>query len=448
MVVLGLLLVIWGAFAWVKGEQWKSLVALLTLITAGYNLKFLSPVFSGVFSGPNLSLLLGGLILLLEYKNNEHVFSINKDKIALFVWLLIIYAFISFIVTLIFEIDLPDEAFKTFREGIFPIYYFIFRQVRPHQYEKFFKVAFKISIVWAVVFFLQPLGIHLLGGIAADDGRGASRYYNYPDLSLIFFLWAITVKTTLPKRIILILIFGLPMLMMQGRALMLALLFLPIYFYFKGYASRMVSLVIVGFAAFILFAPYIASRFNMDEIAKEVSSSFSIDANSSNNEVDNNFAFRTAIVAERIKYLVDNNYLLTGIGSMNEDSPVTQKRFNFKFCSIRMYQGNVWRQQIVCGDVAFLNQIIKYGILYIVLFITFYILIYRKLNNMHTHCGDIGAAFVLILFLVSPAGNWFNIINTLILFALLSYEENRTRFQSFQYRWCSDLVVRHNEHSN
>ena len=430
MVVLGLILIIWGTLSWQKGEQWKSLIVLLTLLTAGYNLKFLASAFSGIFTGPNLALLFGAIILFIEWKNKTHVFSVAKDKIALLAWLLIIYVFISFVVTLILKIELPDEAFKTFREGIFPIYYFIFRRIKPCEYEKFFKVAFKISIAWALIFFLQPFGIHLLGGIASDKGEVA-RYYNYPELSLIFFLWAITTKTTLCKRAILVLLFGIPMLMMQGRALLFALLVIPIYLYFNGYAKKMYSLFIVGFVAFILFAPYIASRFSIDEMIEEVSSSSSIDANSTNEDVDNNFAFRTAIVMERIEYLIDNNYILQGIGSMNEDSPITQKRFNFRFCSIRLFQGDIWRQQIVCGDVAFLNQLIKYGAIYLGLFISFYILIYKKLKQEHTHYGDIGAAFVLILFLVSMAGNWFNIINTLTLFALLSYEENRARIQSF-----------------
>ena len=430
MVILGLILIIWGTLSWQKGEQWKSLIVLLTLLTAGYNLKFLASAFSGIFTGPNLALLFGAIILFIEWKNKTHVFSVAKDKIALLAWLLIIYVFISFVVTLILKIELPDEAFKTFREGIFPIYYFIFRRIKPCEYEKFFKVAFKISIAWALIFFLQPFGIHLLGGIASDKGEVA-RYYNYPELSLIFFLWAITTKTTLCKRAILVLLFGIPMLMMQGRALLFALLVIPIYLYFNGYAKKMYSLFIVGFVAFILFAPYIASRFSIDEMIEEVSSSSSIDANSTNEDVDNNFAFRTAIVMERIEYLIDNNYILQGIGSMNEDSPITQKRFNFRFCSIRLFQGDIWRQQIVCGDVAFLNQLIKYGVIYLGLFISFYILIYKKLKQAHTHYGDIGAAFVLILFLVSMAGNWFNIINTLTLFALLSYEENRARIQSF-----------------
>lgn len=430
MVVLGFILIIWGTLSWLKGEQWKSLVVLLTLLTAGYNLKLLAPAFSGIFTGPNLALLFGAIILFIEWKNKTHVFSVAKDKIALLAWLLIIYVFISFVITLILKIELPDEAFKTFREGIFPIYYFIFRRIKPCEYEKFFKVAFKISVAWALIFFLQPFGIHLLGGIASDKGEVA-RYYNYPELSLILFLWAITTKTTLCKRAILVLLFGIPMLMMQGRALLLALLVIPIYLYFNGYARKMYSLFVVGFVAFILFAPYIASRFSIDEMIEEVSSSSSIDANSTNEDVDNNFALRTAIVMERIEYLVDNNYILQGIGSMNEDSPITQKRFNFRFCSIRLFQGDVWRQQIVCGDVAFLNQLIKYGVIYLGLFISFYILIYIKLKQTHTHYGDIGAAFVLILFLVSMSGNWFNIINTLTLFALLSYEKNRTRIQSF-----------------
>ena len=430
MVILGLLLIIWGTLSWQKGEQWKSLIVLLTLLTAGYNLKFLASAFSGIFTGPNLALLFGAIILFIEWKNKTHVFSVAKDKIALLAWLLIIYVFISFVVTLILKIELPDEAFKTFREGIFPIYYFIFRRIKPCEYEKFFKVALRISIAWALIFFLQPFGIHLLGGIASDKGEVA-RYYNYPELSLIFFLWAITTKTTLCKRAILVLLFGIPMLMMQGRALLFALLVIPIYLYFNGYARKMYSFFIVGFVAFILFAPYIASRFSIDEMIEEVSSSSSIDANSTNEDVDNNFAFRAAIVMERIEYLVDNNYILQGIGSMNEDSPITQKRFNFRFCSIRLFQGDIWRQQIVCGDVAFLNQLIKYGAIYLGLFISFYILIYKKLKQEHTHYGDIGAAFVLILFLVSMAGNWFNIINTLTLFALLSYEKNRTRIQSF-----------------
>lgn len=430
MVVLGFILIIWGTLSWQKGEQWKSLIVLLTLLTAGYNLKLLAPAFSGIFTGPNLALLFGAIILFIEWKNKTHVFSVAKDKIALLAWLLIIYVFISFVITLILKIELPDEAFKTFREGIFPIYYFIFRRIKPCEYEKFFKVAFKISVAWALIFFLQPFGIHLLGGIASDKGEVA-RYYNYPELSLILFLWAITTKTTLCKRAILVLLFGIPMLMMQGRALLLALLVIPIYLYFNGYARKMYSLFVVGFVAFILFAPYIASRFSIDEMIEEVSSSSSIDANSTNEDVDNNFALRTAIVMERIEYLVDNNYILQGIGSMNEDSPITQKRFNFRFCSIRLFQGDVWRQQIVCGDVAFLNQLIKYGVIYLGLFISFYILMYKKLRQTHTHYGDIGAAFVLILFLVSMSGNWFNIINTLTLFALLSYEKNRTHIQSF-----------------
>ena len=196
MVVLGLILIIWGTLSWQKGEQWKSLIVLLTLLTAGYNLKFLASAFSGIFTGPNLALLFGAIILFIEWKNKTHVFSVAKDKIALLAWLLIIYVFISFVVTLILKIELPDEAFKTFREGIFPIYYFIFRRINPCEYEKFFKVAFKISIAWALIFFLQPFGIHLLGGIASDKGEVA-RYYNYPELSLIFFLWAITTKKTL-----------------------------------------------------------------------------------------------------------------------------------------------------------------------------------------------------------------------------------------------------------
>lgn len=427
MVIIWFLLIIWGGISWIKGEQWKSLIVFLTLATAGYNLIFLAPTFAGVFTGPNLTLLYILILLFIDSIKRKHVFKVSNDIIALLALILVLFSFISLIITLIYNIELPNEAFKTFRESLFPIYYFVFRQIKSKEYEKFFKIAFLISIVWSLIFFLQPLGIHLLGGIAVNaTAEGMSRYYNYPDLSLIFFLWTITTKLPIFKKIIYIMCFGIPMLMMQGRNLLLVFLFLPIYFYFTGYAKKMVSLFIIGIGMFILLAPYIAARFNITEILNEISSSASIDANSTSEDVDNNFAFRTALVMERIEYMTENNYLLTGIGSMNEDSPITQKRFNFKFCSVRLFKGSIWRQQIVCGDVAFLNQFIKYGLIYIIIFIIFYISIYKKLKKRHTQYSDIGAAFVLVLFLVALSGNWFNIINSSILFTLLAYEKNRS----------------------
>lgn len=431
MVIFWFLFILWGVFCWRKGEQSKSLIVFLFLATAGFNLKILSSTFSGIFTGPNLTLLFVTIILFIDFFEKKNVFSVSNDKIALVVWLLIIYSFTSFIVTIFFDIELPNEAFKTFRESIFPFYYFIFRQIKWQEYEKFFKIAFKISVCWAVVFFLQPLGFHLLGGITSDSGIGMSRYYNYPDLSLIFFLWSITIKTSVLKRTFLILCFGIPMLMMQGRNLMLVFLILPMYFYFIGYAKKMFSLFFISLVIFLLLAPYITARFNINEMINEVSSSSSIDANSTNDEVDNNFAFRTAIVMERLEYMADNDFIFTGIGSMNEDSPITQKRFNFKFCSVRVFKGALWRQQIVCGDVAFLNQFIKYGLIYIVIFILFYVLMYKKLRSYNTQIGDIGAAFILVMFLVALSGNWFNIINTSIIFVLLSYEKNRPCVQPF-----------------
>ena len=136
------------------------------------------------------------------------------------------------------------------------------------------------------------------------------------------------------------------------------------------------------------------------------------------------FTFRMAMLMERVFYLIENpKYLMTGVGTMHEESPSTLDQFDFLLGTINedSYSG---KGIIECSDITWVPIVLRYGLIGTVLHFMMFVVIIRKARNRKDVLFVL-APFYLGAFILSFDGSFFeNPIQLFLLSLFLSLVSN------------------------
>lgn len=329
---------------------------------------------------------LGVILLLLPfaYLNNKNIFSCKEDLLAQCVYIFMALYWVELIITLIIGHETLNNSLKVIRTSFFMWLFFLLRAIPLHAYKSFLKIALFITLLQSALFFLQFADIHLLFGERDVDAYTADYYItNMPPMTAFFLYFSLKLEYLKKTRyivfaILLILIFST---FMRGTIIGV-LIGLAFYAIFIGQNKKRIQTIII-----ILLITPIALKFinEKSEVSggfkglEEIEHTFSQWNNMTNlSEKDGTFSFRMAMLYERYAWLEEHpKYLLTGVGTMHEDSHRTLQMFDFILGTNN--EKRYYGQTIIeSGDIAWVPVILRYGLIGILIHLMLIIILFYK----------------------------------------------------------------------
>lgn len=414
--IIAFILLLWGCKSWNNGKKSNYIVVAFLFLTNLLGITFLesSIKFYDFFT-----------LLMIYPLLTQGGLSVKGDPIAKVILLLEGYFLLNFIFTVSFGIEELGYAFKFYRMQLYLMIYFVLRKINYSEFKDAVKPIVLLNALWALLFLLQIFGVSLLAEVGEIDLGNLSevRFRNIP-ADLIFFSYLILlIDLKRTYKIIALLSIAFILALSQHRGMMLCcVLAFPIMLFVRGrfgnIAKSIVALSIIG----SMFAPMIMSRFSgvnqqtgmsmTDEIKKGLT--FNVEY--SDTQDGATFLFRSYLISERVEYMAKNaTTLLFGCGSMHEDSPATDRRFNFSLGTMKMFEGGIVHQKITSSDVAFLSLFMRYGVVLLILLFMLYrrlFAVYYKNDNIP---GNIGFALLTYSLLRALSGDEFTPLMYLIL---------------------------------
>lgn len=425
--IISCVLILYGWNRFANNKQANALVVLFFFLTNFFQLKFLVDATS-IKSYDFYLIYLAGL-LYLENKRNSLFFSTKNDIIAKIVIWLELWFFLVFVGTIALGEEDFSFAIKVYRLQLFFFSYFIFRRI---PYSIFTNAAKKIGIIGMILgglFLLQIFGVELLTGNAEEvlSSGYIKRYRNIPFLTILFLIFAFTADIKSKQRYVLIIFWGAILILSQHRGMMMALVmsFIMIVIYRRKIGKIFkiaVPIALVG----LMLAPILTYRFADNDkgvsLLEDMEKGFTI-KDVDNTDSEGTFIFRMILIMERIEYLADRpNKLLFGNGTIHEDSKKTQRKFNFRIGSGKADANgkDIVKQQIDTNDVALISMFMRYGLVFIILFVILCVNLFRVYNSNHNELSLISSVFLMYCILRIFSGDEFTPINYNFLFAFAS----------------------------
>jgi len=343
-----------------------------------------SQLESIVVSGNDIALVLFLVLLPVVNTRNADVFKIRGDSLTKWVYIFLSLYVIELLLTVVLGNETLINSIKVIRSAFILVSFFVFRSIPIDAYSRFLKIALWMTLIQGVLFYLQFTGIRLLSGAGYIDdfvmGNAGMTAINHPVLAVFFVYYVLKAEYMKERRLILFLFLISTVFLTFVRGsilgLMLGLAYLVV-FHVNG--RKRVPIML----AFLIVIPISLQVINMksdtrhgsglDEIGYIVGSRNNL---SQIDESNGTLAFRVAMLTERVVYLIDNpEYLLTGVGTMHEDSPRTLSQFHFQLGSTNM--GRFYGRTIIeSGDIAWVPIVLRYGLLgtfiHVMMFLTLF----------------------------------------------------------------------------
>jgi len=415
----------WNRYA--NNKQANAIVVLFFFLTNFFQLKFLVDATS-VKSYDFYLIYLAGL-LLAENKRTNALFSTKDDKIAKIVLWLELWFFLVFIGTILLGVEDFLFAIKVYRLQLFFFSYFIFRKISYHVYVNTAEKIGIIALILGGLFLLQIFGVEMLSGNSDEDlyNGDIKRYRNIPFLTILFLIYAFVADIKSKQRYLLIIFWGAILVLSQHRGMMMALgmSFFVIIIY-RRKVDKIFKVVVPLALVGIMLAPVLAYRFSDNaqgiSIMEDMEKGFTIE-DVDNTESEGSFMFRMILILERIEYMIDHpNKLLCGNGTIHEDSKKAQREFDFRIGTWKADASGkgIVKSQIDTNDVALISMFMRYGLVFIVLFVVLCVNLFKVYNSNHNELSLISSIFLMYCILRILSGDEFTPINYSFLFAFAS----------------------------
>lgn len=318
------------------------------------------------------------LSLIIGFCKSKVFFRIKNDPLGKMVLFLLNYVFISAVLTAIRGVESLGSALLVLRFDLFYLLYFVFRRIPLKDLKLSVRPLIILSLINGLVYYLQYCGIFIMANSDVVSDLDENRYTNIPILTLAIFFFFFLLKRKGKEKILALMFFGGIIIGSQNRAMILAVAFAVVVYlilnYKKGFIEKktIITLVVVG----ILSSGVLAYRFSQEGstgkgLKSEIELAYSIYQTGSYKLYDNQmmnsegtFAFRLAMIFERVDYLVKRPFsLLIGAGCYNEKS-LSTKRLPFILGS----RGEDGIQKVDTTDVALLSHFFRYGLLYVTIY--------------------------------------------------------------------------------
>ena len=383
----------------------------------------------GVIRGSDMALILILGLLPIVYSKNKALFSIRGDTLTRWTYIFLSFYVIELIITVIIGRESLFNSLKVIRVPFFMCGFFVLRAIPIKSYQKFFKIALWITLIQSVLFSLQFIGIKMISG-ERDVFENADYYItNIPTLTVLFLFLLWKFEHLGKKRIFLIAFLLAVVLSSYVRGTIIAILLGGAYYTaFISRRKRRFMTIILLLLVIPLALKFInkkaeitgASHKNFEEIEHVFNQRNNMENISSE---DGTFSFRIAMLYERIDWLMNNpQHLLTGVGTLHEDSHNTLKMFDFSLGTNnedRFYGKTI----IESGDIAWVPIALRYGLIGIFIHIMMFFLLFN-VTRQRKDLLEMLSAYAIVVFLRTFDGAYFETpeliyIHTL-LFAILS----------------------------
>lgn len=400
------------------------LVCMLGLVSKFFMLDKTEDVLIAV-KGSDLALVLILVLLPITYYRNKALFSIRGDTLVRWIWIFLSFYVIELIITLIIGHESLFNGLKVIRSSFFMLGFFVLRDIPIKCYQKFLKIALWITLIQSVLFFLQFVGINLLSG-QRDVSEEADYFVtNIPTLTLLFLFLLWKFDYLEKKRFFLIAVLVVVVLSTYVRGTIIAVLLG--FAYYSALINRQKKRV-VTIALLLLTIPLAMQFINKkSEITgsshrnfEEIESVFNQRVNMEDvtDGKDGTFLFRMAMLSERIDWIRNNpKYLLTGVGTMHEDSPKTLQMFDFvlgTYNEDRFYGRTI----IESGDIAWVPIVLRYGLIGVFIHFMMFFLLF-KVSRKRDDLLVMLSAYAIVVFLRTFDGAYFETPGLVYIHALL-----------------------------
>ena len=435
MIVVYLFLCVIAIFSYFQKKYVVFLVCYLGLMT---HLFMLDHSEIEIIRGSDLCLFMVLFLLPFVYRNNKDIFKIRGDRLTKWIYVFMAFYWAEFFFTVISGTETFFNSLKVIRVSFFLWSFFIFRSIPLVNFGQFLMIALKITIIQSFLFFLQYAGINILAGNGleseASQDLGFKMTLNTPLLTMFYVFYAFKAESLKGKRLV---VAGLMIAMtlltfVRGRIISL---FIGIVYYIIAIAGKKQrrSLIIGLVCLLPLVAVVITQKSEgsggesassqITEVVSNVSDIGAINKNSGT------FTFRFAMLAERIIYLVENpEYLLTGVGTMHEDSPRTIQQFDFVIGTINEDRA-LGRCLIESGDITWVPIVLRYGLIGVLIHLMILLIIIQE-SRKRKDLLVILSAFYIVVILGSFNGSFFENPTSLFLLALFYAIISRAKLEN------------------
>lgn len=359
---------------------------------------------------------------------NSAFFSVKRDIVGKFILIIVGLTTFDALMSPVRGVESLPYALMVLRFEIPYLLYFVFRSIPVYSLKKSMPILLYGSIITGILYYLQFIGIFLL--VASDESQASmefSRYNNIPILTIpiILYLFSSTGKTK-NKMSILVFFAGI-LILSQNRGMILAVA-IALGYYIIKYRTLISKKMIVGLGIVVLLSSSVlAYRFSQkgstgDGLKSELLLAKEMFHNRNYRFYDNSMmvvngtlAFRSALIAERVDYLVEHPLsLIIGAGSYHEKSPST-KKLPFVLGS-RTEDGVA---KVDTGDISLVSRIFRYGLLYMFIFAAFLYRVFRNALVGKSHINRLCQLLLVTYFFMMTSADVFFYPPMMLVFLIL-----------------------------
>lgn len=427
VLIICVFILLFGLDQYVRGRKGRGAFVFFFFLTGGFH--FLSPAWCPVKYTDFAVAYLVVVALFNDLKGN-HAFFKPQIKIYKVASVIGLYFTLEFVRTVVLNEEIFSFALAGYRTYILFFSFWLVQELRKWEIMRLLKLITTITIVSTVLFDLQPL-LHIK--ILQHAVMGGTRLRNIPYLAYFFMLLA-TIKMDFSrwKSVALVLFFWVAIVLTKHRAVMMAYVFcVGLYYLMTKKGTRFFQYGIIGLI-FLLFAgETIMTRFDKESgdssTLDDIKAVMNLDYKKAvNNEFENEsgtLSFRVLLLTERVDYMINHpQYSVFGLGTRHEDSPKTQKQFNF-IIGTNNHRGGIG--QISSGDLAWATPLMRFGFLGIalLLYLSRVIIIYFNRNRNVSDVTMAAYLFYLFLLLISfKNDHLYGNMQLFFIYLLIEYE--------------------------
>ena len=359
------IILLYGLVQYTEGRKGRGAFVFFFLLTGGFH--FLSQSWCPV-KYTDFAVVYLLVVAFLNVIKGNHTFFKPQTKIYKVVTFIGLYITIEFIRTIALKEEIFSFALANYRTYIPFFSFWLVQELKKREVVHLFKEIASITIVSTVLFDLQPLlDIKILQHANIEE----TRYRNIPYLAYFFMLLA-TVRMNFNrwKSVALVLVFLIAVVLTQHRAVMMAYVFcVCLHLLMTKKRGRFLQYGMIGLVFFLFAGEAIMTRFEDDKsdrsTVEDIKAVVNLDYESAvNDEFANEngtFSFRVLLLTERLNYMLNHpRNAVFGLGTRHEDSPKTQRQFDF-FLGTTNHRGGIG--QISSADLAWVNPLMRFGFL-------------------------------------------------------------------------------------
>lgn len=368
-------LLIYAIIAFTKGSYKKFIITTFLIASNGI----------GILPEPlplktnDLFFVLCGYTLLYRRKSQQ-----PSNKVSLLLKIIIWYYIFNCAWTIFLGIETVIYSLMVLRLELYLLIFFVFRSIPFKDVESAFEKIFYLSVIGGIFYYLQFVGVSGILQHNSDISMGIySRLNNIPIYTDIMIYYLLITNQKIKYKYLYLLFFVSMVILSQNRGQLLTVCLCTIFIlFYKRQTKRIFAVLSISAVAVYFFLPVILYRFSSEGstgegIVEEMGTAYEIFIKNRNLNYGEGASviysegtgiYRTLLIKEKFDYMFQRPLnLFCGIGSIHEMSQSCIK--------LPFVMGNLWEngkiKKIDTSDVAFLSHFVRYGMIYLILFLTF-----------------------------------------------------------------------------